>query len=292
MNKKQIGYGLAGFGSVLLAYYIISKSRSNTSTQTNTTNPTTSSTSAPTNMASASAQSDISTQCQEITPNNFSQQLLVNCFGGSLTSCGLYEPLTTVNGFCEAFSPSTNYSVNMPNIKSGLVFNNQTDGFFGLYWAYPGVFGGVSPCYCNGTQMQFPANQTGAFFNFLGLIMPNGYTWLPTYYFPSSGIGFLTYSGALWYSPSLTYASLSYIKNNNMVYTINLQNTPDDLGYSVQTYTTPANTGGDLCFNYVDLNSNFCLTIAPNQTIPFWANSNTTVKWCPANNPLNCQVVL
>jgi hypothetical protein len=178
-----------------------------------------------------------------------------------------------------------------PNINSGLMFYNSTDAFFGIYWAYPGVFGGTSPCYCNGTTQVFPSTKTGAFYNFIGLIMPNGYTWLPTYYFPSSGLGFLTYNGALWYSPGLTYASLSYIKNNNLVYTINLENTPDDLGYSIQTYTTPGSTGGDLCFDYVDLNSNFCISVAPNQTIPFWVNSNTTVKWCPANNPLNCQVV-
>ncbi len=62
-------------------------------------------------------------------------------------------------------------------------------------------------------------------------------------------------------------------------------------GNSVQTYSTPTNTGGDLCFDYVDLNSNFRVTIAPNQTIPFWANDDATVKWCPANNPLNCTTV-
>ncbi len=168
MKRKQIEYGLAGLGSALLGYYIILKLMSNMSAQTNTKNNQ--SISPQTNMQniqSTSPQPSVSTQCQEITPNTFSQQLLANCFGGSLTACGLYEPLTSVNGFCEAFSPSTNYSVNMPNIKSGLVFNNQTDGFFGLYWAYPGVFGGVSPCYCNGTNAEFPANNTGAIFQFL-----------------------------------------------------------------------------------------------------------------------------
>jgi len=289
MDKREIGYGLAGFGSVLLAYYLYTKSHTKSTVSANTS--TIKSQAATPSQTSTTIQQSTLSSCELITPNNFSQQLLAQCFGGSLTACGLYQPLITINGFCEALTPSTNYSVKMPNINSGLVFNNQTDGFFGLYWAYPGVFGGVSPCYCNNTTMEFPANNTGAFFSFLGLIMPNGYTWLPTYEFPSSGLGFLTYKGALWYSPSLTYVSLSYIKNNNLVYTVSLQNTPDDLGYSVQTYTTPQNTGGSLCFDYVDLNSNFCITVAPNQTIPFWANSSTRVLWCPANNAPNCQTV-
>jgi len=286
MNNKQIEYGLAGIGSGLLLYYILSKLRSKTPTQASASSTGTQNAITPT-----TSQPSVNAQCQNITPNNFSNQLLASCFGGEITSCGLYKPLTTVNGFCEAFSPSTNYSMTKPDISSGLMFYNSTNAFFGIYWAYPGVFGGTSPCYCNGTTQVFPSDKTGAFYNFIGLIMPNGYTWLPTYYFPSSGLGFLTYNGALWYSPGLTYASLSYIKNNNLVYTINLENTPDKLGYSIQTYTTPSSTGGDLCFDYVDLNSNFCISVAPNQIIPFWVNSNTTVKWCPANNPLNCQVV-
>ena len=292
MNKKEIGYGLVGFGSVLVGYYIYTKTRPKTSTATisnQTSTPTTTNNQSST--PSTNNQSSIPSSCQEITPNNFSQQLLAQCFGGSVTACGLYEPLTSKDGFCEAFSPSTNYSVNPPNIKSGFVIQNTTNAFFGIYWDYPGTFGGVSPCYCNGSNQVFPANQTGAFFNFIGLVMPNGYTWLPVYYFPSSGVGFLTYEGSLWYSPNLIYSNLSYIKNNNIVYTVQLKNTPDALGYTVQTYSTPADTGGSLCFNYAGLNSNFCITVAPNQTIPFWANDSTIVKWCPANNAPNCQTV-
>jgi hypothetical protein len=178
-----------------------------------------------------------------------------------------------------------------PNIKSGFMFYNSTNAFFGIYWDYPGTFGGVSPCYCNGSNQVFPANNTGAFFNFIGLIMPNGYTWLPVYYFPSTGIGFLTYQGALWYSPNLTYGNLDYIKNNNLLYTVTLNDTPDNMGYTVETFSTPADTGGSLCFNYAGLNSSFCIGVAPNQTIPFWANSTTSVQWCPANNAPNCQTV-
>jgi hypothetical protein len=291
MNKKEIGYGLAGFGSVLLAYYLYT--RSHTKSSTVTSNTTASQTTTPTQTSTTTQSTTQSTpsSCDLITPNNFSQSLLAQCFGGSLTSCGLYEPLTTKTGFCEAYTPSTNYSVNPPNIKSGYVIYNNTDGFFGLYWDYPGTFGGVSPCYCNGSTQVFPSNQTGAFYSFIGLVLPNGYTWLPTYEFPSSGVGFLTYEGSLWYSPNFIYSNLSYIKNNNIVYTVKLPGTPDTLGYSVTTFTTPADTGGSLCFNYASLNSNFCISVAPNQTIPFWANDNTTVQWCPANNAPNCQTV-
>jgi len=297
MNKKQIGYGIAGFGTVLLGYYIISKAQSKPSTANTSQTSTSSMVSTPTPSNTSSmqpstvSQSVTPTQCQEITPNNFSQSLLAQCFGGNLTSCGLYQPLVSTNGFCEAYSPSTNYTVNPPNIKSGFMFYNSTNAFFGIYWDYPGTFGGVSPCYCNGSTQEFPSNQTGAFFNFIGLIMPNGYTWIPTYYFPTSGIGFLTYQGAMWYSPNLIYANLSYIKNNNLLYTVKLNNTPDQLGYTIETFTTPADTGGSLCFNYAGLNSSFCVDIAPNQTIPFWANSSTVVQWCPANNAPNCQTV-
>jgi hypothetical protein len=296
MNKKQVEYGLAGLGSALLAYYILSKSRSNIPTQTSTPSNTstasnTTPSTAPISTQSTSTQSAVNAQCEEITPNNFSQQLLVQCFGGSLTSCGLYEPLTTKTGFCEAFSPSTNYSVNKPNIKSGFMFYNSTDAFFGIYWDYPGTFGGVSPCYCNGSNQVFPATANGAFFDYIGLIMPHGYTWLPTYYFPSAGVGFLTYQGALWYSPNLIYANLDYIKQNNILYTVTINNTPDKMGYSVNSFTTPADTGGALCFNYAGLNSSFCISVAPNQTIPFWQNSTTVVRWCPANNAPNCQTV-
>jgi hypothetical protein len=291
MNKKEIGYGLAGLGSALLAYYIYTRSHakptSNTTTpQTTTPNTVTGSTTVPQPTAQTTPSS-----CDLITPDNFSQSLLAQCFGGSLTSCGLYEPLISKNGFCEAYSPSTNYSVDPPNIKSGYVVYNSTNGFFGLYWAYPGTFGGTSPCYCSGSTQVFPSNQTGAFFDFIGLVMPKGYTWLPTYYFPSSGVGFLTYEGSLWYSPNFIFSNLSYIKENNIVYTVKLPGTPDTLGYTVNTFTTPADTGGSLCFNYASLNSNFCIAVAPNQTIPFWANSHTTVSWCPANNAPNCQTV-
>lgn len=289
MNKKEIGYGLAGFGSVLLAYYLYTRSQTKPTTPANTS--TTSQSTAQTSTTAQSTTQSTPSSCEVITPDNFSQQLLAQCFGGSLTSCGLYEPLTTKTGFCEAYSPSTNYSVTEPNIKSGFMFYNSTNAFFGIYWDYPGIFGGTSPCYCNGSTQVFPANNTGAFFNFIGLIMPNGYTWLPVYYFPSSGIGFLTYQGALWYSPSLTYANLDYIKNNNLLRTVKITNTPDNMGYTIETFSTPADTGGSLCFNYAGLSSSFCITVAPNQTIPFWANSNTTVSWCPANNAPNCQTV-
>lgn len=292
MNKKEIGYGLAGFGSVLLAYYLYTRSYTKPTTSTST--PTTSQSTTPSQTSTTTAQSTTQStpsSCEMITPDNFSQQLLAQCFGGSLTSCGLYEPLTTKTGFCEAYTPSTNYSVTKPNIKSGYMIYNSTNGFFGMYWAYPGNFGGVSPCYCNGSTQVFPSNQTGAFYNFIGLVMPNGYTWLPVYEFPSSGVGFLTYEGALWYSPNFIYSNLSYIKENNLLYVVNLPGTPDTLGYNVNTFTTPADTGGSLCFNYASLNSSFCITVAPNQTIPFWANSSTTVSWCPANNAPNCQTV-
>jgi len=292
MKKKDIGYGIAGFGSALLAYYVYTKTKGKPATTTQNSTSTQNSTPNQTGTPSPNnTQSTTPSQCQKITPDNYSQQLLAQCFGGSITQCGLYEPLISTNGFCEALSPSTNYAVTQPDIKSGLVFYNSTNGFFGIYWDYPGTFGGVSPCYCSGNKIALPYDQTGAFFSFIGLILPNGYTWLPVYYFPSSGIGFLTYEGALWYSPGLTYGLLGYLKNNNQVYTIKLPGTPDSIGFTIQTYSTPADTGGALCFNYPDLNSSFCVDIAPNQSIPFWANDATTVKWCPANNQPNCQTV-
>jgi hypothetical protein len=283
VDKKEIGYGLLGAGSLFLLYYLTrSKAANNkTSSPSNTPTSSTPKSSTPTYSTPSS--------CEEITPDNFSQQLLAQCFGGSVGSCGLYTPLTTQLGLCEAMTPSTNYSVKQPNIESGFVFYNPTDGFFGIYWSNPGQWGGIFPCYCTGSKQQFPGVQNGAFFNFLGLILPNGYTWLPTYEFPNVGFGFLTYQGALWYSPNLTASALDYIQQNKIVYTVKIPGTPDSMGYNVQTYTTP--TGGGLCFDYPDLSSSFCISVAPNQTIPFWVNSNTVVKWCPSNNTLNCQSI-
>jgi len=294
-RTKDIEYGLVGLGLGLLGYYILKpKSQSNaksvntTNNATQNVNSTNNTTQNVNSIQNATPTIGNSSECDLITPNNFSQNLLVTCFGGTLTSCGLYQPLTSQNGFCEALSPSTNASINQPNIKSGLVFYNPTNGFFGFYWVNPGFYGGTSPCYCNGTKQVFPANSTGYFFDWIGLILPGYYTWLPTYYFPSAGVGFLTYQGAMWYSPA-TYSVLSYIKDNDIVYTIKIPGTPDQLGYTVQTYTT--STSGSLCFNYAGLNSNFCVPIAYNQTIPFWANSNTTVQFCPSSSPTKCTTV-
>lgn len=293
-RTKDIEYGLVGLGLGLLGYYILKpKSPSttqNTKSVQNTMQNTNQNTNSTQNVTSTtgSSTSTNNSECNLITPNNFSQNLLVTCFGGTLTSCGLYQPLTSQNGFCEAFQTGLNASVTPPNIKSGLVFYNPTNGFFGFYWVNPGFYGGVSPCYCNGTKQVLPANSTGYFFNWIGLILPGYYTWLPTYYFPSGGVGFLTYQGAMWYSP-VTYGLLDYIKNNDTVYTIKIPGTPDQLGYTVQTYTT--STSGSLCFNYPSLNSNFCVPIAYNQTIPFWASSNTTVQFCPSSSPTNCMTV-
>jgi len=292
-RSKELGYAITGLGLGILGYYVWKKRISNT-TSTNTTVSSTSTPSSSSNSANTTSTSTPSTgssssnECTVITPNNFSQQLLVNCFGGSLTQCGLYQPLTTISGFCEAYSTSMNSSITTPKIQSGLIFYNSTSEFFGFYWSYPGQYGGVSPCYCQGDKQIFPSNQTGAFFDWIGLILPGYYTWLPTYYFPSTGIGFLTYKGALWYSPA-TYGLLGYLKNNNTTYTVNLNNTPDGLGYTTQQYTT--DVGGSLCFYYPDFNSGFCLPIAPNQTVPFWAGENTTVKWCPSTSAPNCTTV-
>ena len=292
-KSKEIGYAIVGIGAGLLGYYIIKRTtqKNIASSTTSTSKPSTTTQNTTPNTAVTNNQTSVptsSSQCNLITPNNYSQQLLADCFGGSLTQCGFYQPLISQNGFCEAFQTGLNASITPPNIKSGLIFYNATDGFFGLYWAYPGTYGGVSPCYCSGSSQELPYNQTGAFFDWIGLILPGYYTWLPVYEFPSTGIGFLTYKGVLWYSP-ITYGTLGYIKNNNITYTIKLEDTPDSLGYSIQHYTT--DVGGSLCFNYPDFNSAFCLSIAPNQTVPFWASNTTTVRWCPSTTPNNCTVV-
>jgi len=292
-RKKELEYAGLGLGLGVLGYlYLKSKSKpkqtiSVPTKSTASTNNTSTQTKTPINNSPTQTPSS-NTQCNLITPDNFSPQLLAACFGGSVTKCGLYEPLTTDNGFCEAYSSGMNSSITKPDIKSGLVFHNKSNGFFGLYWVEPGVYGGVSPCYCQGNKQVFPALQTGNFFNWIGLILPGYYTWLPVYEFPSEGIGFLVYKGVMWYSP-LTYAILGYIKNNNIVYTITLEDTPDSLGYSIQTYTT--STSGGLCFNYPDFNSNFCVPIAYDQTIPFWVNDNTTVKFCPSSTPIQCTTI-
>ena len=286
-KTKEVGYGIAGLSAGIIAYLILKRKSSTTVTSSPTISSPTTSSSTSTPQSSPSGSSTPS-ECNFITPNNFSQQLLASCFGGSVTECGLYEPLISTNGFCQAFSTSMNSSINPPKIQSGLIFYNQTDGFFGFYWAYPGDYGGVSPCYCQGSKVELPYNNTGAFFDWIGLILPGYYTWLPVYYFPSTGIGFLTYKGALWYSPA-TYGLLGYLKNNNITYTVTIKNTPDAIGYTIQQYTT--DVGGSMCFNYPDFNSRFCLSIAPNQNIPFWASDNTIVEWCPSNSPNNCTTI-